>query len=302
MLLKLVKELNKAIKNKTNLIWGSYNTLTEQLISVMLDFPERPKDFKLKIQKPKEYKKVILVSGGMDSSIMWKINDKEKDKIGLYVDFRQNYALKEKKAIMDFGIKAEFINYDLSNGITWEHIIPTRNFLLIALAEGFTSHEGEIWIGAVQGETVEDKGDKSELFFRLVEEFIWRTKHKKVFIKTLKAKTKNDWLKDYIKETGDMKILDTVTCFSGTDSEKGCGKCQACVRKWIALQYCKIDNISNYFEEDPYIGGKKYIENYKVKMTKALKENDFSHYSEKRCNQDLNVILNYENVLSGGRR
>ena len=102
MLLKLVKELNKAIKNKTNLIWGSYNTLTEQLISVMLDFPERPKDFKLKIQKPKEYKKVILVSGGMDSSIMWKINDKEKDKIGLYVDFRQNYALKEKKAIMDF--------------------------------------------------------------------------------------------------------------------------------------------------------------------------------------------------------
>ena len=127
MLLKLVKELNKAIKNKTNLIWGSYNTLTEQLISVMLDFPERPKDFKLKIQKPKEYKKVILVSGGMDSSIMWKINDKEKDKIGLYVDFRQNYALKEKKAIMDFGIKAEFINYDLSNGITWEHII--RNLM-----------------------------------------------------------------------------------------------------------------------------------------------------------------------------
>ncbi len=302
MLLKLAEELNKAMRTEINLYWGGHTSLVEQLVSVMLDFPERPEDFELKVQKPKEYKKVILVSGGMDSSIMWKINDKEKDKIGLYVDFRQNYALKEKKAIMDFGIDAEFVDYDLSNVPTWEHIIPTRNFVLIALAEELVAHEGEIWIGAVQGETVEDKGDKSELFFRLVEEFIWRTKHKKVHIKTLKAKTKNDWLRDYIKETGDMKILSTVTCFSGTDSGKGCGKCQACVRKWIALQYCNIEFINTFFDADPYVGGKQYIENYKTKMTKAIKENDYTHYSEKRCLQDLSVIVNYENILSGRGR
>ena len=299
MLLKLAEELNKAIKSKTKLVWGGYNSLTKQLVSVMLDFPERPEDFKLEVEYPKLYKKVILVSGGMDSSIMWDLIESE-DKIGLYVDFGQPYAEKEIKAIRDFGIKVKIIKYDLTNNVTWNHIIPTRNFILIALAEELVSHEGEIYLGAVQGETVENAGDKSELFFRLTEEFIWRTKNKKVDIKTLKARTKNDWLKYYIEKTDNMKILNTITCFSGGGN--ACGKCQACVRKWIALHYCNISDITSLFEEDPYIGGRKYIDNYKKKMGEALENKDFSHYSEDRCNQDLKVIKDYENILGGRGR
>jgi hypothetical protein len=36
----------------------------------MLDFPETPNDFNLIFKKPKLYDNIILLSGGMDSTIM----------------------------------------------------------------------------------------------------------------------------------------------------------------------------------------------------------------------------------------
>ena len=295
MLIKLCKELKKSIDNKEDLVWGEgYFSLIKPLVSVMLDFPEQPKDFSLEVKEPKTYKKVILVSGGMDSTIMWWINREEESRLGIYVDLGHNYTELEKNSIEKAGIKPlKLIKYPLEFESTWKHIIPTRNFLLIALAEQFVAHEGEIWLGAVQGESSNTKGDKSELFFRMVEELIWRTKRKKVFIKTLKDKTKNEWLKTYLDKTKDNSILQTITCFGGT--EKPCGACQGCVRKWIAMRYCNLDT-NNFFEQDPYEAGKEYIEKYKLKLKKALDEKDFNHYTKDRAEQDLGVILDYEKV------
>lgn len=295
-MLNLAKEVEKAVKEKRGIEWqGGYNTLTQELVNVMLDFPESPAGLKKHLVLPKLYKKVILVSGGMDSTIMWWLNRDEEDKIALYVNLGQLYNKKEFKAIERACIKPlQVKNYPLQFDENWKHIIPTRNFLLLALAEELVAHEGEIWIGAVQGETEANKGDKSELFFRLVEEYIWRTKNKKVFIKDLKEHTKNDWLKKYIDETKDLGILNTITCFDA--GSVACGRCQGCFRKWLAMEYCGLD-ISGYFRLHPYYGGQEYVEKYKEKMQKALDENDFSHYSKERCEQDLGVILNFEKNL-----
>lgn len=296
-LLNLAGNIQSAIRSNTDIeLTSGHSIIEKELIDVMLDFPETPDDFDVNVKKGELYKKVILVSGGADSTIMWELNKHEESKLGLYVDLGHSYTDKEIDTIKNMDIPAKYIKYDMKFDSFWNHIIPTRNFTLIALAEQFVAHEGEIWLGAVQGESSPDSGDKSELFFRMVENYIWRTHRKKVYIKTLKSRTKNDWLKWYLESTGDMRILQTITCFDGT-TEKPCGKCQACVRKWISLKYCDMPT-DGFFEIDPYIGGKEYIEKYKLKMQEALDNEDFEHYSKDRCLQDLKIILEYEALIS----
>jgi 7-cyano-7-deazaguanine synthase in queuosine biosynthesis len=297
MLFQLARELETAIlRDGRELVWrGGHSGLVREIVNVMLDFPETPNGFKLEVRAPvADFAKVILLSGGMDSTVMWELNSQEQNKLGMYVNLGHPYAPKEMAALGRLGLPFLEVDYKLQFE-SWGHIIPTRNFVLLALAELNTKHEGEIWLGAVQGESAEDKGDKSELFFRLFEELVWRAKNKKVFIRTLKAKTKNDWLQWYLSTTGRTDILDTVTCFSGGGT-KGCGCCQACVRKWIAMRYCGIkpNVIIKYFEVEPYVGGREHIRKYWDALHACLLAEDFTHYSKERCVQDLAVIKEYE--------
>ncbi len=268
---------------------SGYSNILQQLVDVTMDFPETPGDFKIPvIKKPKQYKKVVLVSGGADSTIMWHINRHEESKIGLFVDVGQSYSQEEEIAVKRYVENVKIIRNKMYSSEEWKHIIPNRNFYLITEAEKLVEHEGEIWLGAVQGETNEYSGDKSELFFRLFEELIWKTKRKIISIKTLKEKTKNDWLKQYINETGDKSIVtNTITCFSGKDG-RPCGECQACVRKKISMVYCGVTD--DIFLKDPFVHGVEYVEKYKKKMRECLEKRDFTHYSEDRCIQDLQIL------------
>lgn len=287
---ELAKRIQTSLKNNEPIpLLNGHSILEKEMIEVMLDFPEKPEGAVIDSKPVTLYNKVILVSGGADSTIMWELNKHEPSKLGIYVNLGHSYADKELEAIKMMNIPYVEIPYDFGFDGFWSHIIPTRNFQLIAIAEQYVAHEGEIWLGAVQGESAPDSGDKSELFFRMVENYIWRTHRKKVYIKTLKDKTKNDWLKWYLDTTGNKNIVNTITCFDGT-TEKPCGACQACARKWISLKYCGIDT-TGFFEQDPLIAGKKHFDKYKKLMSKALDDKDFSHYSEDRCRQDLKVIL-----------
>lgn len=287
MLLKLAEEIQAAIKQKKVVVnWNRRADLANKLANVMLDFPEKPKGYSLKILPTTTYKKVVLVSGGMDSTVMWWLQRDEPDKLALYVDLGLDYCKKEIAALKRSKIPALVVKYKLDKKLMWKHIVPTRNFLLIALAEQYVADGGEIWLGAVEGESSEKSGDKSDKFFELCEQFI-KESGKQVTIKTLKNKTKNDWLALYLKQTQDTGILNTVTCYAGT--KKGCGKCQACVRKWIALIHCGEQTLP-YFEANPYVAGRKHIEKYQQVLNNALKTNDFSHYSKRRCEQDLAAI------------
>lgn len=295
-MLDFAKQIEKAVKNNTEIedTSGHY-FLKKQLLDVMLDFPEKPEGFKVDLVRPKTYDKTFLVSGGADSTIMWELNKKEEGtKIGIYVDLGHGYTKKETEALTMMQMPHIIVPYELKFDAFWKHIIPTRNYVLLSIAEEYTSHEGEIWLGAVEGESANDAGDKSELFFRLFEELVWRTKRKKVTIRTLKDKTKNAWLKWYNDNASDTKgadILNTITCFDGSSS-KPCGKCQACVRKWISMKFCGVSDqrVKEMFEIHPYDGGNEYIEKYKKHMQLALDKNDFTHYSKNRCIEDLSVI------------
>lgn len=296
MLLGLAAKLETAIKLNTGYIVTNVNQeLIGNLVDVMLDFPEKPEGFTVIAAGPKLFKKVILVSGGADSSIMWWLNRNEPNKLGLYVDLGHTYVDKELNALQMFNIPFSVVKHPLKFDGDWKHIIPTRNFVLIAEAAEYVQDGGEIWVGAVSGESSPDKGDKSDLFFDLVEQLIYNTTGKTVTIRTLKDKTKNDWLKQYLNETNDLKILNTITCFDGT-TEKPCGKCQACLRKWISLLYCGIDT-NGFFEVNPYFGGNEYVQKYKNKMRECLATGIFEHYTKDRCEQDLKVIEDYERGL-----
>lgn len=294
MLLKLAESIQEALSKdpkNVEVFWNGHNSLTTELLNVAFDFPESPSDFKLSIVEPKKlYKSVVLVSGGMDSCIMWWLTRDNPDRLALFIDYGQPYADKEFNSLLDQGIAPLRVSYPLTISKGWDHIIPARNLTLIAIAEQFVKHDGELWIGVVSGEARQDAGDKSKLFFQLICNFIWRTKQKFVEIKTLEEFTKNVWLQKYLDATQDLSILKTVTCFSGGNGH--CGKCQACVRKWIALRYNGFSTES-YFNKDPFTYGAKYIQRYIDVFQECLSSGDFSHYSEARCEQDLAVILKY---------
>lgn len=291
MIRELAEKVVQSVHSGKPLVWtGGHETIVPELVRVMLDFPEKPSELSVKVEIPKQYHKVILVSGGQDSTIMWHLNRNVEDKIGLYVDFGQAYKQKEIEAINLFGIQFREVEYQIGN--RWNHIIPARNFILLMLAEELVAPEGEIWLGAVQGESAQDKGDKSSLFFTLFENFVWQSKHKRIHIRTLVEKTKNDWLKQYLCETGDSRILQTITCFDG--AERPCGRCQACVRKWIAMRYCGVEDAESFFDVNPYQGGQEHVEKYRHELKRALEQGDFSHYSKDRAIQDLSVIEAYQ--------
>jgi len=281
--LKVLQAISSGFYRETS----GHKALIQALLDVALDFPQTPKDFtKPEVVDSLSKPVVVLISGGQDSTVMLELT-KDKDRHCLFVDVGQPYAAAERKAI-EMLLKDEYKEIERvipTEG--WAHIIPGRNLILLLEAEKLCSHEGEIWLGAVQGESRKDSGDKSELFFHLFEEYIWRTKRKKITIKTLVEKTKNDWLKWYITTTGKTDILSTVTCFDPEGN--ACGRCQACARKWIALRYCSIET-DGIFKVNPIIGCSDVLTSYRTKFRDCLASKDFSHYSKDRCLQDLAVI------------
>lgn len=305
---EMVLRLGKALESGGPMEWYAHENSyrVRELLECALQFSQTPPEFKFEFKPVVEpvYEKVILVSGGMDSCIMWYKETRPTSlqinplagTLPLFVDLGQSYVEKELAAIRQFGIDPVIVRAPWKFKGDWKHIVPGRNLLLIALAsEWLRAGDSEIWLGAVEGETDPTTGDKSPLFFSLVSDLINTWTGKRITIRTLQNKTKNDWLKWYLEQPDSDadSILNTVTCFA--DTPKPCGQCQACVRKWIALRYCNIDT-KVFFEIDPpdNYQGNAIIDHYRTVLNKALREKNFTHYSERRCQQDLKVIFDYD--------
>ena len=92
------------------------------------------------------------------------------------------------------------------------------------------------------------------------------------------------------REKAEHLVCNTITCFSASGLI-GCGECQACLRKWIAMEFAGLGYLVNSaFEKHPLSGASKYVENYQLAMTEALRAGDFRHYSKKRCEITLEVL------------
>jgi 7-cyano-7-deazaguanine synthase in queuosine biosynthesis len=291
-------EVIAALKRGTNFHTQLQPELLQSVLSTSIDCPEKPEGFDIKV-KPWNSQQLLdeicLTSGGADSTIAWFLADKPR---GLYIDINQDYASKEIEALNKLrpcGLKYRYIdlgNLDSETPLykNWKHIIPGRNFLFLTIAAECVKDNGVVIFSVVDGEGLEsDKGDKSKKFIGQWQDWYEAVTGKEVYVDTLSTHTKAGWLKEFAK-TNDINIIrySTVTCFSKEHSQ--CGKCQACLRKYLSFISAFGMNTSEDYAIHPKIGCKEYIDKYNVNLSKALNEKDFSHYSEKRCIEDLEAL------------
>jgi 7-cyano-7-deazaguanine synthase in queuosine biosynthesis len=289
-----VVRLCKVIKNNSRFRTPYHPKLLQELLEIAVDCPEKPEDFKLDIgpiQRLHLLDEICLVSGGADSTIAWYLMGKPK---AIYIDIGQSYASKEKHKLEI--LKIDPIIIDLystgigNNGEKWKHIIPGRNFLFLTIAAEFLRDGGELIFSAVDGEGYNSgKGDKSQAFIVKWQEWYRALTSKVIGISTCVERTKAGWLKEFASRGNSLDIIryNTITCFSDEDGQ--CGKCQACLRKYLSFMTNGLD-IAEDFNIYPMIGAKEYVDKYKDVLSKALKLNNYSHYSLVRCTEDLAAI------------
>lgn len=268
--------------------------LLKRLCEVMLDCPERPKDNEFRVLEPaRMYDSICLTSGGADSTIFWHYAGKPQ---GLYIDIGQSYAVKEMNALKRSEISFEYLDLRGTRigQLTWKHIIPARNFIFLCAAAEMIKDCGTIWFAMVEGEGAEsDRGDKSLMFVSLFQDWYLESTGRHVYVQTAHEKTKAGWLQ-FAKK---MQFLDdirinTVTCFDAKQWQ--CGKCQACLRKYLSYVSLGMDT-SNDYVIHPMAGAREFITKYRKNLGEAFSNQDFSHYSEKRCSEDLAALVVAEN-------
>lgn len=295
----VVKEVYSLLRN---IEVGSFSTslqpsLLAPLTETMLDCPEQPTENRFSgVRQRGGYNQICLVSGGADSTIAWYRAGKPH---GIYIDIGQVYAEKEINAIAHLGIQNQIVVMNDYKLVQWKHIIPGRNLLFLTIAAESLVPNGIIHFAMVEGEGADsNKGDKSFSFLNQFIKWYKAVTGKNINIMTLSGNTKPGWLKWFIDEGHDVNIIrhKTVTCFSGEYNQ--CGTCQACLRKYLSFMYNNIDTAVDY-EVHPMVGCAEYVAKYKRNFSTALREKDYSHYSYKRCVEDLESIDKAEMAMKG---
>lgn len=258
-----------------------------ELVIEVFSVPEKPIDYSPEFIEP-EQNVAVLVTGGLDSTVLYfrAVRQYGSRVKAFYVDFGQPYAEKEMRALRNLGISHASLEDDLPGvGSYWKHIIPARNFFLLSLiAEQITG--GTILFGAVNGEMPEYGGDKSKEFLRKLNELFSQLPYPVKVETPLGDETKTDLIA-WWRENLPIELLDeTTTCFDS--KAKHCGRCQACLRKYLAY----LNNgLKLETETDVLVGCAEYIDKYRTLMTKKMLFGDTTiHYSERRCEQDLRAL------------
>ena len=229
--------------------------------------------------------RVVLLSGGMDSTLAFMMSHREDPTTrGLWVDLGQPYSKKEKSVIQFlkkrysssiFELSCLVVNEQNGNVPTIDNqVIDGRNLTLACLAANYGD---EIWLCALDGEMHEYMPDKNKAFFdtatiALTQAYGRSVRVKTPFVDLTKAELIALALKKGITKE---EILSTSTCYH--PSIKKCGKCSACVKRWIAL---KLNKISERTEKSPL--DSEYAKFYKAAVQDAWNRQDFKHYNKKR--------------------
>lgn len=258
------------------------------LILEMFDVPERPKDFSVQMVQVSALDIAIPVTGGLDSTVLWWRSRLQARHVAIkpyYVDFGQPYLSKEMKALWLMGVPVIRINTKPISYMSWKHILPGRNFLIISLIAEQMNKQGVIWFGAVDGEMPYSGGDKSHLFLTMVNALLQKLPFPVLVTTPLQTETKVDIVKWAVDNGYSDDLTYTVSCFSPANGH--CGQCQACLRKAMAFA-CNDLELATVVPVKQ--GCVEFIEKYKIVLNRALETNDFSKYSERRCKQDLKAL------------
>lgn len=258
-------------------------------VTEMLKVPEAPSTLTFTVDDAASAEVVIPVTGGLDSTVLyWRSMLAEEDPFAYYVRFGHKYTRKELKALDALGIDYHILEAGVVANETsyWQHIIPGRNFLILSLLAEHMDYGGVIRFGAVEGEIPKSGGDKSVAFIAEVNRLFADLPYPVHVEVPLKKETKADLVAWWLENNLKVELLEnTVSCFNAGAGH--CGACQACLRKWLAFDY---NGLTLKTHTPVSKGCVPYINKYRTLMAQALRENDYSRYSEKRCRQDMTSL------------
>lgn len=264
-----------------------------------IDEPENPAKNLSPVHENHKKLAVVLVTGGLDSTILYhRAKNKHNSVTGLYIDFGQPYAQIELDVLDNLGIGYQYAKVDMgykSNESKWKHIIPARNLIAIDMAGKLAGKDGHVYFGVTDGESPEHGGDKSQKFLLLMKEWL-RQSYGVIGLHTLLDGNKTQNIRKFLDDGGDIDIiLNTYSCFNG-ESHKQCGRCQSCLRHYIALANNGIpeDVILEKYEISPINDKSPYILKYRELMEddiqRILSGEEPFRYNRDRIIETLGVI------------
>lgn len=192
-------------------------------------------------------KQVLLYSGGMDSFITAHAYPLAEL---LYIDTGARYADKELEAIMSMQAphhRAVIVDRRLSLADLErdDAIVPARNLLLLTIA---TYYGNDILLAATAGDSSTDKdhvfADKAaDLLTHIYSSHHFPDFGKVTVRLPYKEKSKGQMVAEYLRTGGDpVALAKTVSCYH--PKKIHCGRCKACIRKWVALKYHGLHEIT----------------------------------------------------------
>lgn len=229
----------------------------------------------------KEKKIALLYSGGLDS-VLTTILHKDTPNVTLVhisnlkteTNIREDTYLPAHfrlPAFYPFLSGKEFQEirvYELDGLERPGGFVPLRNLLFSVMA---VMHDyDEVWLCAVKGE---GSKDKSHTFFREASNLCSFLLDKPIIIRSpVAGYTKTELVKHvFVDRNIDKSILRYIpSCYYPSATVTGrCGKCQACLRRWVATT---LNNIYEPHDESPFYYAEKLLQNKKEGLNELRRQ------------------------------
>jgi len=191
----------------------------------------------------KDDKSVLLYSGGLDSFVLR--HTQAFDHI-LYFHTGTEDGEKEV-ARMDSGVEIvhlPLVQYELPN-----KIIPFRNYIFAMIAANWGNR---ITIGSTLGDTTRDKDYVYKSSCEMILNYFGSVSEKMPYeasqfeiVMPFKDLTKTEIVKLFLRYVyAPSRLKESRSCYKGEDKE--CGKCRACLRKYVAFAHNGIADILDF--------------------------------------------------------
>ncbi len=243
---------------------------------------------------------VVLHSGGLDSTVMWRLakQDPRNEVIAVYFDIGHDYAWKEKACLPSechvhdmkwFQAQGHGKEGNAMNNI----FIPGRNMMFATLA-ACKYVPDEIWMGALMGEIHPQATDKNMEYLYRQNEILDYVLSPFGKVKVVFPFVERKWGKlevtKWACESGmQQELLASSSCMSGEAGN--CGRCGVCLRR--AGIFPQLNMQENY-NVDPWTAPEN--RNMIKSLIMAEINQDDSHYDKYRRDEIIpTLIKNHSN-------
>lgn len=244
-------------------------------------------------------KKVLCFSTGVDSLVAsYYLGSPEL----VYFDLGTKYTHNEINAIIKLAeIDSKFEEVSIDNslkvggtelsgiGETKTDIIPYRNLMLLSLASNYGS---DLYLAGIAGDKSRDKNPDSFMIMENTLNFLKEEKNKQFSVSSpFWDKTKGEIIKWFLQNNNDAEELlkVSVSCFSEDKIDKGCGVCNACLRKYYGLVWAYNELNMKFDFEDYFINDPKDSNTFKWYIANLNNYSSKRYLEMKRVHDILNI-------------